>query len=307
VRIREAGKVCDNLWYLGKEVSGVYLLEGLYESMIVSGGMSFIVPDLLRQIKAFGIDETRIRKLLILHAHFDHVGIVPYFKRLNPELEIYASARAWQILKMPKAITTINAYSDLNNEELGFKDIMSAYDTKWRDDVSGITVTESDTIDLGNMEVHILETPGHSSCSISAYVPDIKALFPSDGGGIPYKNETIPSGNSNYTQFQESLEKLKDLDVDYLCADHFGYIKGDEAGTFISETIEAAKKFRTLMERVYGRIGNVEGAVQRLVAVATAERPDYFLSQEIMTGVYRQMVKHIASFMESGADQGVKS
>jgi glyoxylase-like metal-dependent hydrolase (beta-lactamase superfamily II) len=307
VRIREAGKVCDNLWYLGKEVSGVYLLEGQNESMILSGGMSFIVPDVLRQIEAFDIDETRIRKLLILHAHFDHVGIVPYVKRRYPELEIYASARAWQILEMPKAISTINTYSDLNNEELGFKEVMSAYDTKWRDDVSGITVAEGDTIDLGNMKVNILETPGHSSCSISAYVSDIKALFPSDGGGIPYKNETIPSGNSNYTKFQESLEKLKDLDVDYLCADHFGYIKGDGAGTFISETIEAAKKFRTLMERVYGRIGSVEGAVQRLIAVAAAERPDYFLSQEILTGVYRQMVKHVASVMDSNSGQAVKS
>jgi glyoxylase-like metal-dependent hydrolase (beta-lactamase superfamily II) len=307
VRIREAGRVCDNLWYLGKEVSGVYLLEGQHESMIVSGGMSFIVPDLLRQIEAFGIDETRIRKLLILHSHFDHVGIVPFVKRRYPELEIYASARAWQILEMPKAINTINAYSDLNNEELGFKDVMSAYDTKWRDDVSGITVAEGDTIDLGNMAVHILETPGHSSCSISAYVPDIKALFPSDGGGIPYNNETIPSGNSNYTRFQESLEKLKNLDVDFLCADHFGYIKGDGAGTFIRETIDAAKKFRTLMERVYGRIGDVEGTVQRLIAVAGAERPNYFLSQEILTGVYRQMVKHSASVMDSGKDQGVKS
>jgi glyoxylase-like metal-dependent hydrolase (beta-lactamase superfamily II) len=307
VRLREAGRVCDNLWYLGKEVSGVYLLEGEHESMIVSGGMSFIVPDLLRQIEAFGIDETRIRKLLILHAHFDHVGIVPFFKRRYPELEIYASARAWQILGMPKAINTINDYSDLTSEALGFKDLMSTYDTKWRDDVSGITVAEGDTIDLGNMKVHIIETPGHSSCSISAYVPDIKALFPSDGGGIPYKNETIPSGNSNYTQFQESLEKLKDLDVDYHCADHLGYIKGDEAETFISETIEAAKKFRTLMERVYGRIGNVEGTVQRLVAVSSSERPDYFLTQEILTGVYRQMVKHIASVMDSAADQAVKS
>lgn len=307
MRIREAGRVCNNLWYLGKEVSGVYLLEGTDESMIVSGGMSFIIPDFLRQIEAFGIDETRIRKLLILHAHFDHVGIVPFVKRRYPEIDIYASARAWQILETPRAINTINDYSDLNNEKLGVKDIMSAYDTKWRDDVSGITVAEGDTIDLGNMEVHILETPGHSSCSISAYVPALKALFPSDGGGIPYNDETIPSGNSNYTQFQESLEKLKDLDVNYLCADHFGYIKGDGAGTFISETVEAAKKFRRLMERVYGRIGNVEGSVQRLIAVAAAERPNYFLSQEILTGVYRQMVKHIASVMDSSKDQSLKS
>jgi glyoxylase-like metal-dependent hydrolase (beta-lactamase superfamily II) len=298
VRIRKAGKVCDNLWYLGREESGVYLLEGLNESMIISGGMSFIIPDLLQQIEEFDIDRQQIRKLLILHAHFDHVGVVPFLKRGNPQIEIYASTRAWQILEMPKAIQTINTYSKLTNAERGVDDTLAAYDTEWRYDVSGKAVAEGDSIDLGDMRVNILETPGHSSCSITAYIPEMKALFPSDGGGIPYKNETIPSGNSNYTQFQESLLKMKDLEVDYLCADHFGYITGEEAGAFITETIETAKKFRTLMERVYGRMGDVEAAVQRLVAVAMAERPDYFLSKEIMSGVYRQMLKHIASVMD---------
>jgi glyoxylase-like metal-dependent hydrolase (beta-lactamase superfamily II) len=299
VRTSEAGKVCDNLWYLGREESGVYVLEGQNESIIISGGMSCIIPDFLRQIEEFDIDEGRIGKLLILHAHFDHIGIIPFLKRRNPGIEIYASSRAWQILEMPKAINTINSYSELTNQSMGITDEISAYDIEWRDDMSGTTVAEGDSIDLGNMKINILETPGHSSCSISAYIPEMKALFPSDGGGIPVGNETIPSGNSNYTQFQESLEKLKDLEVDYLCADHFGYITGDEAGIFISETIEAAKKFRTLMERVYSRMGDVEAAAKRLVAVAMAERPDYFLSKEILIGIYRQMLKHIASVMDS--------
>jgi glyoxylase-like metal-dependent hydrolase (beta-lactamase superfamily II) len=298
VRIRDFGKVRDNLWHLGREESGIYVLQGLEHSMIINGGMSCIVPDILRQMKVFNIDERRIDKLLILHAHFDHVGIVPFLKRRHPEMEIYASARAWEILTTPKAISTINLFSTLTNEKMGINDKLSSYDLDWRDDVSGITVTEGDCIDLGGFTISIMKTPGHSSCSISAYVPEIKVLFPSDAGGIPYRDENIPAGNSNYTLYQQNLEKLKGLDADYICADHFGYVTGEETRSFVSKTSDVAKQFRELMESAYRRTRNVDEAVQHLIDIRYKERPDYFMSREILTGVYRQMVKHIAATLE---------
>lgn len=298
VRIRDFGKVRDNLWHLGREESGVYVLQGLDHSMIINGGMSCIVPDILRQMKHFHIDEGRVDKLLILHAHFDHVGIVPFFKRRHPEMEIYASARAWEILTTPKAVNTINLFSTLTNEKMGITDELSFYDLDWRDDISGITVTEGDCVDLGGLTVSIMETPGHSSCSISAYVPEIKVLFPSDAGGIPYGDEIIPAGNSNYTLYQQNLERLKGLDADYICADHFGYIIGEETKLFVSRTSDVAKQFRELMESAYRRMGNVDEAVQHLINIRYKKHPDYFMSREILAGVYGQMVKHIAAALE---------
>ena len=303
VRIRDFGKVRDNLWHLGRVESGIYILQGQKHSMIINGGMSCIVPDILKQMKIFNIDEGRIDKLLILHAHFDHVGIVPFLKRRHPELEIYASARAWEILKTPKAIRTINLFSTLINEKMGVNAEVSSYDLDWRDDVSGITVKEGSSIDLGGLTVSIMETPGHSSCSISAYVPEIKVLFPSDAGGIPYRNEIVPAGNSNYTLFQQNLEKLKHVDADYICADHFGYVTGEEAKSFISKTSDVAKQFRKLMESTYRRTGDVEEAVQHLIDIRYKKRPDYFMSREILTGVYGQMVKHIAAALENAENK----
>lgn len=294
MRIRNPGKITEHLWYLGYEESGVYLLVGSDESMIISGGMSYILPDVLRQIREFGIKEKTIRRLLILHAHFDHLGIVPFFKRRIPDLQIYGSSRAWEILEMPKAIRTINEFSQMVAERMGRDGDCSGFDLEWRDDVDGACVSEGDRIELGGMEVHILETPGHSSCSISAYVPKMKALFASDGGGIPYRETIITPGNSNFTLFQQSLEKLKDLDVAYLCADHYGYIVGEEARDFISQTIQTARQNRTLMEETYLRTQDIDAAARELVNAFYKENPDYILSKEIFEGIYRQMVKHIA-------------
>ncbi|MGZ3494286.1 MAG: MBL fold metallo-hydrolase [Thermodesulfobacteriota bacterium] len=301
MRIRKPGKVRDGIWFLGREESGVYLLEGKNDSMIVSGGMSYIVPDLLQQFKQFDIDEKRIKYILVLHSHFDHVGIVPFFKRRHPEMEVYASERAWEILRMDKAILTINEFSRNVAKRMKRENIFSTYDLEWGNDVSGKTIREGDRISLEDLEVSIFETPGHSSCCIAAYVPELKVLFPTDGGGIPFDETIVTSGNSNFTKYQQSLERLKDLEVDYYCADHYGYVIGKEAGEFISRSITMAEKNRARMEQVYRSTRDIDLAARELISSFYQENPYYFLSPEIFLDVYRQMVRHIASTIEGKA------
>ena len=137
MRIRKPGRVKEGLWFLGREETGVYLLEGRQESMIISGGMSYIVPDLLQQMTDFNIDERRITKLLILHSHFDHIGIVPFLKRRLSQTEVYASERAWEILTMEKAIRTINEFSRTVARRMRREEVYSVYDLEWRDDITG--------------------------------------------------------------------------------------------------------------------------------------------------------------------------
>ena len=299
MRIRTPGKIRDQLWFLGSEESCIYLLEGQDESMLVSGGMSYLVPDLLKQFEAFHIDETRITKLLILHSHFDHVGIVPFFKRRHSKMEIVASGRAWGILHMPKAIRTINQFSRSVAGRMRREGVYDSYDLDWRDDVRGNTLSQGDKIDLGNLEVQIIETPGHSSCSISAYVPTFKALFASDAGGVPYRDRIVAPGNSNFTQYQQNLERLRELDVEYVCADHYGYVAGEEAGDFIRQTIEAAKEERSILEEAYRQTGNIQIAARELTQQYYQKHPDWIVSPEIEEGVFRQMLRHIASTIPS--------
>jgi len=298
MRIRKPGKVRDQLWFFGREESGIYLLEGEDGSMIISGGMSYIVPDLLHQFEEFSIQEEKITKLLILHSHFNHVGIVPFFKRRHPAIQVYASERAWEILKMEKAIKTINEFSRTVAERMGREEVYAKYNLEWRQDVSGKTVHEGDWINLGGLEISIFEIPGHSSCCTAACAKKLKVLFPSDGRGIPFDDTIVVSGNSNYTKFQKSLERLKNLEVEYLCADHYGYVTRDEARDFIPRTIERARQQRALMEEAYRRNKDINLAARRLASSFYDEYPDYFLTPEIMLGVYHEIMRHIAGVME---------
>jgi len=298
MRIQKPGRVQEGIWFLGRKETGVYLLEGRNGSMIISGGMSYIVPDLLEQFEEFKIDESRIKKILILHSHFDHVGIIPFLKRRHPEIEVCGSERAWEILKMEKAILTINEFSRNVAKRVGKEEVYSKHDLEWRDDISGRTIREGDRIDLGGIEVFVFETPGHSSCCIAGYVPELKALFPTDGGGIPFGETIITSGNSNFTKYQESLEHLRPLEVEYYCADHYGYVTGEEARQFIPMTIEMAKKKRSQMEEAYRSTRDIDAAAKLLISSFYEESPDYFLSPDIYLDVHRQMIRHIATVIE---------
>lgn len=298
MRVRNPGKAAERVWFLGREESCIYLLQGDRDWMLVSGGMSYIIDEVLDQMGRFGLDASRITKFLILHAHFDHVGVVPYFKSRYPGMEILASARGWEILHMPKAITTINQSSLSVAERMGMAEVLDRYDLDWNLDFDGRTVREGDILDLGGVETHIIETPGHSSCSISAYVPSLKVLFPSDGGGIPYRDTILPSPNSNFTQYQKSLEKLSPLDVEVLCADHYGYITGEEAGEFIALSAQIAAKRRKDMEEAYRRTGDLDKAAAELVKSFFDQYPDYIISPDIMQGVFRQALRHVASVMD---------
>jgi 2-aminobenzoylacetyl-CoA thioesterase len=298
MRVRKPGKVTERVWCLGREESCVYLLQGDDESMLVSGGASYIIQDVLDQMARFGLDLDRITKCLILHAHFDHIGVIPYFKRKKPEIEILASARGWEILHMPKAIATINESSLRVADRMGVSDVVGRYDIEWSLELSGGTVREGDILDLGGVSAHILETPGHSSCSITAYVPSLKALFPSDGGGIPYLDTILPAPNSNFTRYQQSLEKLRALDVDILCADHYGYVTGEEARGYIALSAETAAERRKEMEEVYKRTGSLDKAAKELVDAFFQEYSDYIISPDIMEAVFRQSLRHVASVLD---------
>jgi glyoxylase-like metal-dependent hydrolase (beta-lactamase superfamily II) len=299
MRFRKAGKIVDNLWYLGRGESGTYYLEGKNGAVMINGGLSCILPDVLKQMKEFDLNPTKVTKFLVLHSHFDHAGIVPYFKRTYPEIEVLASAAAWNIFAMPKAITIMNSFGQMSARQMGVEETLKGYDVEWRDDITGTAIGEGSKIDLGGVTLHILETPGHTNCSITAYEPNMKTLFPSDAAGIPYRDLLFPSMNTNAIQFLESLEKMKPLSVAIFCADHYGYITGDEAATIIDKSIEEGRKWKSYLEDYYRKNGgDIDASAKALTDFFYKGFPGYFIAPDILEGVFKQMFKFIAKTMQ---------
>lgn len=299
MRSNNPGQIDEGLWLLGTKESCVYLLEGSQSSALISAGMSYILPDLIRQSNDFGISVSKIEHIIILHSHFDHVGIVPFLKRKWPNVKIYASARAWQVLSNPKAISIIHDYTlKVCRRVRGNADDLCLLDWQWRYDVQGEELDERSRIDLGNRYIEILETPGHSSCSISAYVPQLNALFPSDAVAIPYCDEYVIAAGSSFLQYQQSLDKLSGLNIEILCADHYGCVRGDEAKHYIARSREATQQMIDRLLLALRQEGSAEKAAWQLVKHHFDQRPDYFVDPDILLVTYTRMLKQ---FIDTGA------
>lgn len=293
MRISQPAWISDRILLLGKQESNIYLLRGS-EHTIVGGGMITIVPDVLEQLAFFGIEEARITRLLLLHTHFDHCGTAPFFARRWPHMKVVASRRGREMLADPKVVASIALLSQAAIAQAGMErkaeELGLAFD--------GVEVKETvdggDRVNWGGIELEIIDAQGHSSDSIAAYMPSEKALFASDAGGIPFGNDVFAAGNSNFTKYQETLERFLQYDVDIHLAEHYGAFTGEDAKRFMPRSIEAAKETRRLMEESFARTRDAQKSTEELTDLIMKRAPEYFLPREVMAMVIGQMMRYIA-------------
>ncbi len=78
---------------------------------------------------------------------------------------------------------------------------------------------EGDKIELGEMILEVIETPGHTDGSVCYYDKEYKILFSGDTWfGYTIGRWDLPSGN--YSELMKSLEKIKKLEVEHLFPGH---------------------------------------------------------------------------------------
>jgi len=246
--ITKFGKVTDRILLLGVKESSVYILNGEHEYAFLGGGMVHIVPEIIEQLKDFKIEEEKIKRIIILHSHFDHCGIVPFLKKRWPWAKVISSQRAKELLAAPNVIEIIKFMNQALLKEVGREDQAKDLGLEFLGINVEEVVEDNDIISCGDLSIKILEVPGHSSCSIAAYVAEEKAMFGSDAGGIPFKDQIFTCANSNFDKYQESLKKMAGYEINVYLAEHYGARTGKDASNFLKRSLDYAKEARAILE-----------------------------------------------------------
>lgn len=292
--IEKPGFVTDRILFLGRKESCVYLLKGAEEFALLGGGLAYIIPDIIKQLKSFNIEEKKIKRIIILHSHFDHCGIVSYFKRRWPWVSITASARAKELLDKPEVMESISSLNQKILTELGLeqqdKDIGIEFDRINIDDV----VKEGDILSCDDLSMNVMEVPGHSSCSIAIYVPQEKAMFASDAGGIPIGDRIFTAANSNFDKYQESLQKMTRHEIEIYLAEHFGARTGSDGRHFLQKSMDAAMETRSILEASYAKTKDIKKSTTEITDTVMEWVPEGFMPKEIITMVIGQMIRFVA-------------
>ena len=293
----EPGRVTQRITLLGTLESCLYLVDGGGESVVIGGGMAHIAPNVIKQLQAFSVDDKKIRRVIILHSHFDHCGLVPFMKKRWPWVIVAASQRAGELLSDPRISESIGDMNRMAIIQAGLEERAGEMGFFF----TGIKVEEilgeGDRVPCGDLNLEVLEVPGHSSCSIALYLAEEKALFASDAAGVRYGEHYMAAGNSNFDLFQQSLEKMSRFDVEVVLGEHFGALDGEEGRGYLRKAMEEAANTRRLLEESYRRTGDVEKSTEEITRILMEKTPVNFLPPEVLSTVAGQMVKHIAKTM----------
>lgn len=289
------GKLAEGLYLLGRSQNLMYLARGR-ENMLIGGGMSWLVPWLEEQLPLL-IGDEGIQYLVIQHAHFDHVGAVSYLQRKFPAMKIIATQAAVKLLCRDKVIKYMNDANMLAVERGGHADRCRPFDISISPVNVDIVADDATVIDLGNgMEVRFIDTPGHTPCSLSVYIPLLKAIFPSDSapfpiGSLEYLNR--PSPQYDYGLYKESLCKLLGYDVEVCGYEHFSAVVGPDARQALVNGLELCSEFEEHVQKLYREAGDIE----KVAGIVERETSSYtrfdFDSTEIMLPVCRAVVRNI--------------
>jgi hydroxyacylglutathione hydrolase len=202
-------KLLKNLYYYpekGMMDCNTYVIRDKL-SLLIDPGLNDFLPELIRDMQRDGIDPKTINIIMNTHLHGDHSWGNEAFKK--------ASGAEILLYKVQKQLGEAAA-----NQASKFFGVPAS---KFSED----RVLDEDHLNLGETEIEIIPSPGHSLESICFYLRKEKVLI---CGDVIFNQNTgrvdLPGGSAE--QLKKSIERLSKLDVEYLLPGHMDIITGAE-------------------------------------------------------------------------------
>ncbi len=203
--------------------SNIYLLSvndpkaGL---IVVDTGTGAHTDKLIKEMNSHESSNHGVR-IILTHCHYDHIGGVRAIVKEFPKVKVYIHSSAVKCLE----------------ECDGERTAANAFGEKL-EPIKALGLKDEEKLKLGEFDIEVLHTPGHTEDSICLYVPKTKTLFSGDtvfiDGGLGRWD--LPTGS--LSDLKRSIASIAKLEVSGLYPGH-GFIapKGgsEQIGTSLAE------------------------------------------------------------------------
>jgi hydroxyacylglutathione hydrolase len=177
------------------------------QSLLIDPGLTQFLPALIEEMHRDGIDPKDIDLIANTHLHGDHCWANDAFKQLSGA----------EILMHPVQKQFGQAAAVQTSQFFGVSAVEFSEDR----------LMDNDRLNLGETEIELIPSPGHSPDSICYYLPNDKVLI---CGDVIFSQNTgrvdLPGGSAD--QLKASIERLSQLDVEYLLPGHMNIVTGRE-------------------------------------------------------------------------------
>ncbi|HOY62762.1 MAG TPA: MBL fold metallo-hydrolase [bacterium] len=239
-------QIADNVYYLAGPFFIFYVIKGTEKTALIELGISQLVPQIHNDIKS-GLDGVSPDVLIAPHGHFDHAGAASRWRKELPNAEICASEPAAALLSNPNNLPPYIRSMKSSSDNPFFKFVFPLAEAEpFIEPLTFDTILkDGDEIDLGNEKLEVIETPGHSACSLSFFHPGSASLFISDACGLPLPSGRIwPSAFLDKDLYKQSISRLMQYNASHVCAGHSVPMSNpDHNKRFFEKNISATDNF----------------------------------------------------------------
>ena len=290
-------RLTDNVMVLGNGNFN-YFIVGQKEATLIECGTSAGVSIFARQWSDLE-NMPDIKYILVMHSHFDHVCGIPMLKDLFPAAQVVASQVTHKMLSHEKLKPILQRADALIIDAYTKKQLLPTIPGPLEIDRVKVdfTLGEGDTIIVDDgLKLEIIEAPGHSSCSLAAYLPNDQVMFISDAGGYQTPSGIMsPVFFQDYDIYRDTIKRLRQYPTEVLGVGHGEVPVGaEQVQQFYAGALDAAiQAFDLIKEKLNNGQSDESITMELYNTYIKVDIPYY--PQDLMMGSVYQLVKNVKS------------
>lgn len=209
--------------------TSVFLVKG-ERSIVLDSGVSLTAENIVQGVGEAGVDPKDLTYIGLSHAHYDHAGGAHELLKLlresgNDVVRVACAKKPSGYLSrtdiLEKLLVSGRA---LEGEMAGVMEPIAEEDF--------LVLEDGDVMDLGDISVQVIETPGHANGHIAFHVPDLDFIFVGDACGLLARDKDgraliVPTSFAPeyiHDVYIESIERIAAMGISRIGFAHFGLV-----------------------------------------------------------------------------------
>lgn len=218
-----------------------FLIFGSEKTALYDCGMAYCYEAFLQNIMKAMEERGRsdLDYVLLSHTHYDHIGGLPYILEKWPDTTVCAAEKAASVFRSEGARATMKRLGEAARDDFT--------DSKVPVSVNGLRVDlivrEGDKISLGEEYLAVLETPGHTSCSLTYVLEPDGIMFTSESTGVLVNSQYVEtSALKSYQDTIDSALKCKAYHAKQIICPHYGILPEGFADEYFDIYLKCAEE-----------------------------------------------------------------
>ncbi len=209
-------QILNGLWtFETLQLGRVYAIQDEDGLTLIDTGLASAVPKIVKELKTISREPTDIKRIIITHAHPDHIGGLPKLKELSGA-QVLCGHR-----EKPYVAGSIYAPVAPKKDLKGLLKLVPFKPQK----IVGTPVDEVlhswETLPMVMGGLQVIDTPGHSPGAISLWQPHWRMLFCGDVVmNAPKLRLPFAPFTADMRENIRSLQRISELEPSLICFGH---------------------------------------------------------------------------------------